>query len=73
MTKTADPNAQLLQGLRLIGLALMRGMKQREQVDLMDRAGYGQNDIASFLGSTPKAISVRLAEVRKARKSAKSK
>jgi hypothetical protein len=43
-------------------------MKQREQVDLMDRAGYGHNEIATFLASTPKTISVRLAEVRKARK-----
>jgi hypothetical protein len=68
MSKTEDPNTQILQGLHLIGLTLLRGMKQREQVDLMDRAGYGQNQIAVFLGSTPKTISVRLAEVRRARK-----
>jgi hypothetical protein len=67
-SKTEDPNAQLLRALRLVGLTLLRGMKQREQVDLMERAGYGQNEIAAFLGSTPKAISVRLAEVRKSRK-----
>jgi hypothetical protein len=71
--KTEDVNAQLLRALRLVGLASLRDMKQREQVDLMDRAGYGQNEIAAFLSSTPKAISVRLAEVRKARKRPNSK
>jgi hypothetical protein len=68
MNKTEDPNTQMLRALRLIGLTQLRGMKQKEQVDLMDRAGYGQSEIAGFLGSTPKTISVRLAEVRKARK-----
>lgn len=68
MTKSEEPNTQILRALRLIALTLLRGMKQREQVDLMDRAGYGQNEIANFLSSTPKAISVRLAELRKARK-----
>ena len=72
MSKTEDPNAQMVRGLHLIGLTLLRGMKQREQVDLMDRAGYGQNEIAAFLGSTPKSISVRLAEVRRARKGGNS-
>jgi len=72
MTRTSDPDAQVLKALRLIGLILLRGMKQREQVDLMDRAGFGQGEIAAFLGSTPKTISVRLAEVRKARKAPKA-
>jgi hypothetical protein len=69
MSKTNDPNEQILKALRLIGLTLLRGMNQREQVDLLDRSGHGQNEIATFLGSTPKSISVRLAEVRKTRKS----
>jgi len=54
--------------MRLVALASLRELKQREKVDLLDRAGYGQGEIAEFLCSTPKAISVRLAEVRKARK-----
>ncbi len=69
MSKSEEPNTQMLRALRLIALTLLRGTKQREQVDLMDRAGYGQNEIASLLASTPKTISVRLAELRKARKS----
>ncbi len=68
MTKSEEPATQMLRALRLIALALLRGMKQREQIDLMNKAGYGQGEIANFLSSTPKAISVRLAELRKARK-----
>jgi DNA-directed RNA polymerase specialized sigma24 family protein len=43
-------------------------MKQSDQVDLLDRAGYRQREIAEFIGSTTKSVSVRLAEVRRARK-----
>jgi predicted transcriptional regulator len=68
MSHTEDPDEQLLRAMRLMVLSSLRGLKQKEQVELMDRAGYGQNEIARFLGSAPKAISVRLSEVRKARK-----
>ena len=68
MNNPKDTNSQILQALRLIGLTFLRGLKQREQVDLLDRAGYGQKEIAAFLNSTANAISVRLAEVRKVRK-----
>jgi len=73
MSKTNDPNAQMLRALHLVGLGMLRGMKLKEQVDLMDRAGYGQAEIALLLRSTPKSISVRLAEVRKARKGGNSR
>jgi DNA-directed RNA polymerase specialized sigma24 family protein len=64
----SDSGEGILKTLRLLSLTALDGMKQRQQVDLLDRAGYGQSEIASLVGSTPKAISVRLAEVRKARK-----
>ncbi len=54
--------------LRLLALVALRDMRQREQVGLLDRAGFGQNEIAQILQSTPKAISVRLAEIRAERK-----
>lgn len=31
----------ILKTLRLLSLTALRGMKQREQVDFLDRAGYG--------------------------------
>lgn len=48
-----------------MALIALRGMKQREQVELLDIAGYKQKEIAELLATTPKAISVKLAEVRK--------
>lgn len=68
MNRADDTNSHILRTLRLLGLASIRGLKQREQVDLLDRAGYGQKEIAELLNSTSKAISVRLAELRKKRK-----
>jgi DNA-directed RNA polymerase specialized sigma24 family protein len=54
--------------LRLLALIALDGKKQKEQIQLLDKAGFGQSDIADMLGSTPKAISVRLAELRRARR-----
>jgi predicted transcriptional regulator len=68
----SDTDEAILKTLRLLSLTALEGMKQREQVDLLDRAGYGQSEIANLVGSTPKAVSVRLAEVRKARKGRRS-
>jgi DNA-directed RNA polymerase specialized sigma24 family protein len=68
MVKEPDESIALLRTLRLVALIALRGMKQKEQVDLLDQAGYAQSEIADMLNSTPKAISVRLAEVRKVRR-----
>ncbi len=54
--------------LRLLALIALDGKKQKEQIQLLDKAGFGPSDIADMLGSTPKAISVRLAELRRARR-----
>jgi len=48
-------------------------MKQKQQITILDRAGFGQSDIAEVVGSTPKAVSVRLAEIRKEARKGKSK
>ena len=67
MSETTD-NVELTRALRLMALIALRGMKQREQVELLDMAGYKQREIAELLATTPKAISVRLAETRKKRR-----
>ncbi len=54
--------------LNLLALVALGGKKQKEQIALLDRAGYGQAEIATLIGSTPKAVSVRLAELRRAAK-----
>lgn len=73
MSKIEVVDDHILRTLRLIALNLLRDKKQAEQVDLLDRAGYRQSEIAELLDSTPKAISVRLAEVRKLRRNRNSK
>ena len=59
--------------MNLLMLSALRGLGQRDQIDLLDRAGFGQSEIASLIGTTAKAVSVRLAEIRKARKGARGK
>lgn len=60
-----EPESELQKTMRALLLAQIRGWKQREQIALLDRAGFGQTDIAVLLGTTSKAVSVRLAEIRK--------
>jgi len=52
--------------MKALLLAQLDNRKQRENIDLLDRAGFGQSEIADIVGSTAKAVSVRLAEIRKA-------
>jgi len=65
-----DSVSQLEKTLRLLAIVAIEGRPQREQVRLLDKAGFRQSEIALMLGSTSKAISVRLAEIRRARKGA---
>jgi DNA-directed RNA polymerase specialized sigma24 family protein len=65
-----DAVSQLEKTLKLLAIVAIEGRPQREQVSLLDKAGFRQSEIALMLGSTSKAISVRLAEIRRARKGA---
>ena len=70
-----EPNDRALERtLRALLLINLDSMKQRTQITILDKAGFGQSEIAEMIGSTPKAVSVRLAEIRKeARKNRKTK
>jgi predicted transcriptional regulator len=68
-----EPLHRVEKAMRVLMLSALRGLVQRDQIDLLDRAGFGQTDIAELIGTSSKAVSVRLAEIRKARKSAKGK
>jgi DNA-directed RNA polymerase specialized sigma24 family protein len=59
--------------LKALLLVNLDPMKQRQQITILDKAGFGQSDIAEVVGSTPKAVSVRLAEIRKEARKGKSK
>jgi hypothetical protein len=54
--------------LKALLLIQMGAMKQKEQIALLDQAGFGQMEISRCVGSTPGAVSVRLAEIRRGRK-----
>lgn len=54
--------------LRALLLVSLRTMKQKEQVELLSRSGFGQTEIALLIGTSSKAVSVRLAEIRKVAK-----
>lgn len=69
MKKDDNPLDRTLRLLALVGIS---GRKQKEQIELLDKAGFGQSEIAEMVGSTPKAISVRLAEIRRAKHNAKT-
>ena len=60
-----EARSELEKTMRLLALTALEGKKQKDQIALLSRAGFGQKEIAEILGSTPKAISVRLAELRR--------
>ena len=67
-----EPKTEMEKTLRALLLVSLESMKQIQRIAILDKAGFGQSDIAGVIGSTPKAVSVRLAEIRKeARKNQK--
>jgi DNA-directed RNA polymerase specialized sigma24 family protein len=58
-------DSSLEKTLRALLLINLQSMKQKQQIALLDKARFGQSEIAEVVGSTPKAVSVRLAEIRK--------
>jgi hypothetical protein len=60
--------SQLDKTLSALLITSLRGLGQKEQITILDKAGFGQTEIANLIGSTPKAISVRLAEIRRAKR-----
>ena len=68
-----EPKTQMEKTLRALLLVSLDSMKQKPQIAILDKAGFGQSEIAEVIGSTPKAVSVRLAEIRKDARKNKSK
>lgn len=63
---------ELEKTLRALLLVNLESMKQKQQIAILDKAGFGQSEIAEVVGSTSKAVSVRLAEIRKETRKGKS-
>ncbi len=52
--------------LRILAALATKGMKQREQIALLDRAGLMPKDIAELLGTSSNTVRVELVALRKA-------
>jgi DNA-directed RNA polymerase specialized sigma24 family protein len=68
-----EPKTELEKTLRALLLVSLDSLKQRPQIAILDKAGFGQTEIAEIIGSTPNAVSVRLAEIRKEARKGKLK
>jgi DNA-binding CsgD family transcriptional regulator len=51
--------------LRILAAAATAGMKQREQIALLNRAGLQPKDIADLLGTSSNTVRVELVALRK--------
>src|ERR1700680_2503307 len=67
-----EPKTELEKSLRALLLVNLEPLKQKQQITILDKAGFGQSEIAVVVGSTPKAVSVRLSEIRKKTRKGKS-
>jgi hypothetical protein len=69
-----DTDSKGLQGLdrltNVLALLLVKGVPQAEQIDMLNRAGFRDGQIAHLLGTTKKTVSVTKAKTKaKSRKS----
>jgi DNA-directed RNA polymerase specialized sigma24 family protein len=68
-----ETRTELEKTLRALLLVNLDSMKQKEQIAILDKAGFGPSEIATVIGSTPNTVNVRLSEIRKGARKGKSK
>ena len=70
MAQTYDEQAleKLDQILRILVLNATRDLKQRDQIDLLDKVGFTPKAIADLWGTSSNTVRVELVTVRKSRK-----
>lgn len=64
---------KLDQILRVLAVLATKGMKQREQIAVLDRAGLKPKDIAGLLGTSSNTVRVELVALRKGKRSRRQK
>jgi DNA-directed RNA polymerase specialized sigma24 family protein len=62
---------KLDQILRILVAAVSRGLKQREQIAMLDRAGFSPKAIAELIGTSSNTVRVELVGLRKAGRAGK--
>jgi DNA-directed RNA polymerase specialized sigma24 family protein len=68
-----EPRTELEKSLRALLLVSLDPLKQKQQITILDKAGFGPSEIATVIGSTPNTVNVRLSEIRKSARKGKSK
>ncbi len=68
-----ETRTELEKTLRALLLVNLDSMKQKEQIVILDKAGFGPSEIATVIGSTSNTVNVRLSEIRKHARKGKSK
>jgi DNA-directed RNA polymerase specialized sigma24 family protein len=68
-----EPRTELEKSLRALLLVSLEPLKQRQQIVILDKAGFGPSEIATVIGSTSNTVNVRLSEIRKDARKGKSK
>jgi DNA-directed RNA polymerase specialized sigma24 family protein len=54
--------------LRVVTVGMTKGMKQGEQIAVLDRVGLSPSEIAGLLGTTRNTVNVALSNLRKHRR-----
>ena len=67
-----EAKTEMEKTLRALLLVSLASMKQKQQIAILDKAGFGQSEIATVIGSTSNSVSVRLTEIRKEARKGKS-
>jgi DNA-directed RNA polymerase specialized sigma24 family protein len=67
------PKSDLEKSLRALLLVSLDPLSQKQQIVILDKAGFGPSEIAAVIGSTSNAVNVRLSEIRKHTRKSKSK
>jgi DNA-directed RNA polymerase specialized sigma24 family protein len=68
-----EPRTELEKSLRALLLVSLDPLNQKQQITMLDKAGFGPSEIATVIGSTPNTVNVRLSEIRKRARKGKSK
>ncbi len=64
----SESNNEIRCTLNLLALKAMQGMPQKEQIELMTRAGFDRNRIAELLDTTPHTVTVTQGSLKKVAK-----
>ena len=68
-----EPKTELEKSLRALMLVSLEPLSQKQQIVILDKAGFGPSEIATVIGSTSNTVNVRLSEIRKRARKGKSK